>query len=88
VKEVAFTAGKRERVLECDALVVDGPRAPAYEVCAQAGASLTHEARGYVVQASRPGSVAREGVLVVGEAAGTPFEPGAILREAAALVEG
>jgi sarcosine oxidase subunit alpha len=80
VKEVAFAAPKGERVLECDALLIDAPRAPAHELCAQAGATLTHEERGYV--AAREGGA---GVLVVGEAAGTPFEPGAVLREAASL---
>ena len=34
-----------ERTLPCDLLVIDAPRAPAYELCAQAGAELRHEPR-------------------------------------------
>ena len=36
---------------KADVLVVDAPRSPAYELCAQAGADLAHEPRGFVVRA-------------------------------------
>jgi sarcosine oxidase subunit alpha len=84
VKEVTMASpGGGERHLKCDALVVDAPRAPAYELCAQAGAKLTHQTRGFVVDA--PGGRIRDGVFVVGEAVGTPLEPLAIAHEAAAV---
>ena len=70
--------------VRCDALVVDAPRAPAYELCAQAGAALTRAARGFVVRTGR-GSAIRPSVFAVGEAVGTPLEPAAILAEAAAI---
>jgi sarcosine oxidase subunit alpha len=82
VREVLIATEEGDRLLPCDALVLDAPRAPAYELCAQAGATLSHEPHGYVVRA--PGGEIRPGVFVVGEAAGTPLEPGALLKEAAA----
>ena len=66
-------------------LVVDAPRAPAYKLCAQAGAELGHEPCGFVVRTT--GGLIRDGVFAVGEVAGTPFEPAAIAREAAAVAE-
>jgi sarcosine oxidase subunit alpha len=87
VREVTFagSTGKGERRLACDALLLDAPRAPAYELCAQAGAELAHEANGFIVKA--PHGKIREGVFAAGEAVGTPLEPDAIAREAAALAE-
>jgi sarcosine oxidase subunit alpha len=78
------TRQPEDRALSCDALVVDAPRAPAYEVCAQAGAKLTHEPHGFVVFVGKGGRI-REGVFAAGEVVGTPLEPSAIQKEAAAL---
>jgi sarcosine oxidase subunit alpha len=75
--------GADERSYPCDALLVDAPAAPAYELGAQAGAALTHEARGFVVQAGAGGRL-RDGVFVIGEAAAMALDPAAI--EAAARV--
>jgi hypothetical protein len=72
--------------LGCDLLVIDAPRAPAYELCAQAGAELTHEAGGFRVRASDAGRI-REGVFACGEVVGTPLDPGALERAASALAE-
>jgi sarcosine oxidase subunit alpha len=86
VKEATIVTAQGERTLVCDALLVDAPRSPAYELCAQAGARLTHEERGFLVD--RPtggGGKIRDGVFAVGEAAGTPFEPASLQHEAAAL---
>jgi sarcosine oxidase subunit alpha len=80
VKEATVAARKEERRLPCDALVIDAPRAPAYELCAQAGASLEHETRGFVVRAE--GGRIRAGVFAAGEVVGTPVEPEAVLEEA------
>jgi thioredoxin reductase len=77
VKRVAF--GKRE--LEASALLVDAPRAPAYELAEQAGARLDHAPRGYVVSAER-GKI-RDGVYAVGELVGTPLDADAIVRAVA-----
>jgi sarcosine oxidase subunit alpha len=81
---VATPAG--EQRLKADVLVVDAPRAPAYELCAQAGAALVHEDRGFVVRA--PGGRVRDGVFAVGEVAGTPLDPAAVANEADAVAEG
>jgi sarcosine oxidase subunit alpha len=79
VKRVAF--GKKE--IAASALLIDAPRAPAYELAEQAGAELEHESRGYVVRAD--GGKIRDGVFVVGELAGTPLDATAIAREVAAI---
>jgi thioredoxin reductase len=60
------------RELPCDLLVVDAPPAPAYELCAQAGAELTHEPRGFVVRTQEDGRI-REGVFACGEVTGAPL---------------
>ncbi len=89
VRAVTVREGDRERKIEADALVVDAPRSPSYELAEQAGATIVHEPRGYVPVA--PGGKVREGVYVVGEAAGAPFEPGAIarsVRETVLLLDG
>lgn len=81
VKEVRFV----ERAIECDALLVDAPSAPAYEICAQAGAELSHEPRGFVVKAD--GGKVREGVFAAGEVVGTPLDAAAIASEAASIAK-
>jgi sarcosine oxidase subunit alpha len=80
---VATPAG--EQRLKADVLVVDAPRAPAYELCAQAGAALVHEERGFVVHAL--GGRIKDGVYAVGEVAGTPLDPTAVASEADAVAE-
>jgi sarcosine oxidase subunit alpha len=74
VKKVAF--GKKE--IAATALLVDAPRAPAYELAEQAGATLVHEPRGYVVRAER-GRI-RDGVYAVGELAGAALTTKGIAR--------
>jgi sarcosine oxidase subunit alpha len=86
---VRETSGK-ERSLDVDAVLIDAPRSPAYELPQQAGASLAHDPRGFIVQA--PGgfiaSDAGRSVWAVGEVCGVPFEPGAIDADAARVAEG
>jgi sarcosine oxidase subunit alpha len=81
VKEARLVDASGERRWPCDSLVIDAPRAPAYELCAQAGAELAHEARGFVVRVAEGGRI-RPGVLAVGEVVGTPLDPARILEEA------
>ena len=87
VKGVTMAAPGPPRRIRCDAVLVDAPRSPAYELCAQAGAELSHEPRGFVVR-SGAGSKIRDGVFAVGEVAGTPLEPEAIAREAKTMADG
>jgi hypothetical protein len=86
VREVTLATAAGEQRMPCDTLVIDAPRAPAYELCAQAGAGLAHEPRGFVVQASRSGHV-RDGVFAAGEVVGTPLEPRAVAGAAEAIAE-
>jgi sarcosine oxidase subunit alpha len=66
VKGIVVKTAKGEQSFSCDALFVDAPSAPAYELCAQAGAKLRHEPRGYVVSAGK----IRDGFWAVGEVTG------------------
>jgi sarcosine oxidase subunit alpha len=84
IRGIVVRTPEGEVDLPCDALVVDAPRAPAYELCAQAGAELTRVPRGFIVRTGH-GSTIRPSVFAVGEAVGTPVEPAAILGEAAAI---
>jgi len=86
VKNVTVKAHEGERELACDALLIDAPRAPAYELCAQAGADLRHGPTGFAVRTGPTGMVC-PGVFAIGEVAGTPFEPGAIANAAKAMAE-
>jgi sarcosine oxidase subunit alpha len=86
IRRVTVATEGGELDLACDGLVVDAPGAPAYELCAQAGAELAHEERGFLVRAG-PGGRIRAGVHACGETVGTPFDPAAMEREAEALAE-
>jgi pyruvate/2-oxoglutarate dehydrogenase complex dihydrolipoamide dehydrogenase (E3) component len=77
---VKITEGKRKRVLKTDCLLVDAPRAPAYELCEQAGAALRHRAFGFLPVTDIERKI-RDGVWAVGEVVGTPLEPASIARE-------
>jgi len=59
--------------IACDALVVDAPRSPAYELCEQAGAELAAEPAGFRV-VTRSGAI-RRGIWAIGEVAGDPLDP-------------
>jgi sarcosine oxidase subunit alpha len=85
VREVVVATEQGEQRAGCDLLLVDARRAPAYELCAQAGAKLVHERRGFVAQAS--GGQVRRGVFAVGEAAGGKLDPDAVWQEAKGVAE-
>lgn len=73
-------ASGKEQKHEADAVLIDAPRSPAYELAEQAGATLLHEPRGFVVK-TECGRVA-ERVYALGEMTGTPLEARAIEAEA------
>lgn len=83
VKEVVVATSSGDATHAADVLLVDAPRAPAYELCAQAGASLAHEPRGFVVRTD--GGKIRDGVWALGEVVGAPLEPSHIVDEAERL---
>jgi sarcosine oxidase subunit alpha len=85
VKEVTVAVAEGERRIACDALLVDAPRAPAYELCAQAGAELAHEPRGFVARVTAGGQL-RSGVLAVGEVVGTPLDLAQVMEESRQLI--
>jgi len=77
----AVTISSKE--IKAQALLVDAPRAPSYELAEQAGATIVHEPRGFVVRAER-GRV-REGIFATGEVTGAPLALASMRAEAAAL---
>jgi sarcosine oxidase, subunit alpha len=85
VRAVVVREGGREREIPADALLVDAPSAPAYELCAQAGARLEHQPRGFVVRTE--GGRIRDHVWAVGEVVGTELAPRAMLEEASRVAE-
>ena len=78
--------GEGERYLKADALVIDAARAPAYELCEQAGARLRHEARGFVPVTER-GKI-RDGVFALGEVTGGRLEVGEVEGGAEEILRG
>lgn len=84
VKGITIAGEHGDVTHACDAVLVDAPRSPAYELAAQAGAELAHEPRGYVVVTD--GGRVRPGVYATGELAGLPLEAGAIRAHAAEVV--
>jgi sarcosine oxidase subunit alpha len=80
---VVRDAAGKETEHAADAVLIDAPRSPAYELAEQAGATLVHEPRGFVVRTE--GGRIDEGLYAVGELAGTAFDAGAIEAEAAAV---
>jgi sarcosine oxidase subunit alpha len=73
VKSVVVKRARGKDVdVRADVVAVDAPTAPAYELCEQAGATLVHAARGYVVKTD--GGKIRDGVWALGEACGTPLD--------------
>jgi sarcosine oxidase subunit alpha len=79
VRAVVVREGASEREIGAAALLTDGPRAPAYELCLQAGARVEHEPRGFVVHTD-DGRI-RDHFWAVGEVVGTPFVAEAILAD-------
>jgi sarcosine oxidase subunit alpha len=80
VKSVVVKTSRGEKKLEADAVLVDAPRAPAYELAEQAGAKLRHESAGYVVVTD--GGLVADDVYAVGEMTGTPIDAARIEVEA------
>jgi sarcosine oxidase subunit alpha len=89
IKDATVATDPGERTIACDALLVDAPRAPAYELCAQAGARLADTSRGApgFAVTTGPGGRVRLGVFAVGEVTGAPLDPAVVARDAAALAE-
>jgi sarcosine oxidase subunit alpha len=81
VRGVVVDEGGSAREIAADALLVDVPRAPAYELCAQVGARLEREPRGFVVRPE--GCRIGERIWAIGEVVGTALQPSAILEDAA-----
>jgi sarcosine oxidase, subunit alpha len=80
-KSVIVKTREGEKEHRADAVLIDAPRSPAYELAEQAGATLRHEPRGYVADTS---GVA--GVFAAGELAGCAFDAAALVADAERVV--
>ena len=84
-KGVRVRTAKGEREVDADVVLIDAPRSPAFELCQQAGASVVHEPRGFVVR-SDGGRIA-DGIWATGEVCGVPFDPAALDAHAALVAK-
>jgi sarcosine oxidase, subunit alpha len=80
VTSVTVMEEGRKRRIETDALIVCGPRAPAYELAVQCGAEVYHTPEGYVAKAELGHLVAN--VFGIGELVGTALDASAMRIEA------
>jgi sarcosine oxidase subunit alpha len=85
-KGVRVETSDGERSVAADAVLIDAPRAPAYELCEQAGAELRHEPRSFVVRTT-DGKI-RDGIWATGEVCGLPFDAHALEGHAALVANG
>lgn len=79
-KGLVVRDGGKERTVDCDLVGVDAPPSPAYELCAQAGAELAHEPRGWIPKTE--GGRIRPGFFAAGEVAGVAAEETALAADA------
>ncbi|MCU0680697.1 MAG: (2Fe-2S)-binding protein [Polyangiaceae bacterium] len=87
VNAVTLREGGAPRQIEADALLVDAPGAPAFELAGQAGAQLAYRpGRGYVPERDEDGR-ALPGIFVVGGAAGLDPGPEAALADGRRVAE-
>ncbi len=82
-KGVRVRTARGEIEADADAVLIDAPRSPAFELCEQAGATVVHESRGFVVR-TRDGFVA-EGIWATGEVVGLPFDAESLDAHAAVV---
>ena len=85
VKKVRVKVDGKEQSVDADLVVIDAPRAPAFELAQQAGAKLEHRQEGFVVLRDEEGRIA-EGTWAVGEVAGVPFDAAAMQADAVRVV--
>lgn len=82
VKSVTVRDGQGEKTIRTKVVGVSSHGAPAFELAAQAGASVRFEAdRGYAIECDRNGR-AGEGLWAVGECTGQPFDVDDIVEAA------
>jgi sarcosine oxidase subunit alpha len=80
LRSVVVKEGAKERTVPADALLVDAPRAPAYELCEQAGAEVRYNPNGFAPVTSH-GCVA-DGTWAIGEVTGAPLSGEGFLKAA------
>ena len=81
VGAVVVRDNDEQRRVRCDALVIEAPAAPAFELAEQAGATVSWNGGGFAPDAPGPTSPVAPGVWVAGEVRGCPFDLEALLDE-------
>ena len=79
-KSIVVRTARGDVEKKCDAVLIDSPRSPSFELAEQAGAKLVHAPQGFIVR-TQDGRIG-PGQWCVGEMTGIEFEPGAIARQA------
>lgn len=89
VKGARIRTAKGEVELDADAVLIDAPRSPAFELCEQAGAAVVHEERGFVVRTGFDGQEGRisERIWATGEVVGLPFDAESLDAHAALVAK-
>lgn len=83
VKSVTIQDGTRKKSIATEVVGMAAPGAPAFELAAQAGASVRFDGeRGYVVECDAQGR-AGDGLWAVGECTGQPFDVKQLMHSAA-----
>jgi sarcosine oxidase subunit alpha len=76
----------REQKVDCDAVVVDAPASPSFELAAEAGAEIVHADAGFSPRVTSEGRVVRSGLprplFALGEITGAAFAPERFAEEA------
>jgi sarcosine oxidase subunit alpha len=85
VKSALIRAEGRERKIDCDAIVMGGPVAPAFEIAQQAGAGVRHEPAGYPVVTDESGRAERHDLFAIGELLGAPLDLEAFAERATTI---
>ncbi len=86
VRGIDYQEKGEARSLKVESVIVDAPRAPAFELAEQAGAELTPAPEGFVVKTTN-GKI-RDGVFAIGELAGMPIELQPLLDVAKRIAKG
>jgi len=85
VKTAVFRSGGRETKIDCDAVVIGGPVAPAFEIAEQGGAAVRHEPAGYPVVADASGRAKDRKLYAIGEVVGASLDLAAFEARAEAI---
>ncbi len=81
----------REQRIDCDAVVVEAPPAPSFELASEAGAEIVHSSAGFSPRMAEDGRIARKGgarpLFAIGEGTGASLSPAGFSAAAERLAD-